>query len=194
LPDWLDYNGFTWLPKPTKEVIDANGNRKLNGNMDIELQSMRCSLPTASITSCFSPATAILEAVQRRGVRVIVVSTISSQPPMIADELRRQADEFADLTDLQSGIGRSPIVRAIPREASLRTALRPPAAAVKRRPRAWGCQGLTDFQSGRLRGNLRLRREVRCPVCPFYDNPDYRLARSMIVKLVGWAISSKIPR
>jgi uncharacterized LabA/DUF88 family protein len=44
---------------------------------------------------------------QQRGVSVAVVSTISSQPPMIADELRRQADEFLDLLELKSVVGRS---------------------------------------------------------------------------------------
>ncbi|MGO8914062.1 MAG: NYN domain-containing protein, partial [Bradyrhizobium sp.] len=48
----------------------------------------------------------LVEAVQRRGVRVTVVSTISSQPPMIADELRRQADVFTDLVELQPKLGR----------------------------------------------------------------------------------------
>src|ERR687892_1614928 len=48
----------------------------------------------------------LVEAVQRRGVRVTVVSTISSQPPMIADELRRQADVFTDLAELRSKLGR----------------------------------------------------------------------------------------
>src|SRR5271169_4340836 len=42
-----------------------------------------------------------VEAVQRRGVHVTVISTISSQPPMIADELRRQADVRADIHDGQ---------------------------------------------------------------------------------------------
>ena len=49
----------------------------------------------------------LVEAVQRRGVRVTVVSTISSQPPMIADELRRQADAFVDLIELLPRIARS---------------------------------------------------------------------------------------
>jgi uncharacterized LabA/DUF88 family protein len=98
-----------WLPKPAKEFIDANGNGKLNSNMDINAMK----LLTASITSGFSPAAEIFEAVQRRGVRVIVISTISSQPSMIADEPRRRADEFADLADLQSRIGRGPIERVI---------------------------------------------------------------------------------
>ncbi|MGB6658023.1 MAG: NYN domain-containing protein, partial [Xanthobacteraceae bacterium] len=50
----------------------------------------------------------LVEAVQRRGVRVIVVSTVSTQPPMVADELRRQADQFVDIMELQSKIGRDP--------------------------------------------------------------------------------------
>lgn len=50
----------------------------------------------------------LVEALQRRGVRVTVVATASSQPPMIADELRRQADVFTDLVELQSKIGRDP--------------------------------------------------------------------------------------
>jgi uncharacterized LabA/DUF88 family protein len=45
-----------------------------------------------------------------------VVSTIASQPPMIADELRRQADVFTDLVELRSKIGRDPSERSGPRE------------------------------------------------------------------------------
>ena len=50
----------------------------------------------------------LVEALQRKGVRVSVVSTIATQPPMIADELRRQADNFIDLEDLRDIIGREP--------------------------------------------------------------------------------------
>jgi uncharacterized LabA/DUF88 family protein len=50
----------------------------------------------------------LVESVQRRGIRVTVVSTIVSQPPMIADELRRQADVFTDLVELQPKVGRAP--------------------------------------------------------------------------------------
>jgi uncharacterized LabA/DUF88 family protein len=49
---------------------------------------------------------ALVEAVQRRGVRVTVVSTIASEPPMIADDFRRQADVFLDLVHLQSKLSR----------------------------------------------------------------------------------------
>ena len=48
----------------------------------------------------------LVEAIQRRGVRVTVVSTISTQPPMVADELRRQADTFVELQELESEICR----------------------------------------------------------------------------------------
>jgi len=47
-----------------------------------------------------------VQAVQAKGVRVIVVSTLKSQPPQIADELRRQADGFVELADLLPEVGR----------------------------------------------------------------------------------------
>ncbi len=119
--DWLDYNGFTVVTKPTKEFIDANGHRKVKGNMDIELtvdaMELADRVDQIVLFSGDGDFRSLVEAVQRRGVRVTVVSTISSQPPMIADELRRQADVFTDLTDLQSRIGRDALDRPTPREA-----------------------------------------------------------------------------
>ena len=50
----------------------------------------------------------LVAAMQRRGVRVTVVSTIATQPPMIAADLRRQADVFIDLTELQPKISLDP--------------------------------------------------------------------------------------
>lgn len=119
LLDWLDYNGFTVVTKPIKEFIDVNGRRKVKGNMDIELAVNAIELADhvdhIVLFSGNGDFRSLVKAVQRRGVRVTVVSTISSQPPVIADELRRQADEFIDLTDLQSRIGRSPLDSATPR-------------------------------------------------------------------------------
>src|SRR4029077_9880636 len=96
LLDWLDYNGFTGVTKPTKEFIDANGHRKVKGNMDIELTVNAMELADLVdhivLFSGDGNFRSLVEAVQRRGVRVTVVSTISSHPPIIADELRRQAD------------------------------------------------------------------------------------------------------
>jgi uncharacterized LabA/DUF88 family protein len=126
LLDWLDYNGFTVVTKPAKDFTDANGHRKVKGNMDVELavNAMELAEHVDQIVlfsgdGDFRP---LVQAVQRRGVRVTVVSTISSQPPMIADELRRQADVFTDLVDLQSRLGRNPSERPVPRETNQHTA------------------------------------------------------------------------
>jgi uncharacterized LabA/DUF88 family protein len=123
LTDWLNYNGYAVVTKPAKEFVDASGRRKVKGNMDIELAVNAMELAEHidqmvlfSGDGDFRP---LVEAVQRRGVHVTVVSTLVSQPPMIADELRRQADVFTDLTELQSMIGRDPAERPIPREVRL---------------------------------------------------------------------------
>ena len=120
LIDWLDYNGFTVVTKLTKEFIDATGRRKVKGNMDIELAvdalELAQHLDEMVLFSGDGDFRSLVEAVQRRGVRVTVVSTISSHPPMIADELRRQADVFTDLMELKSKIGRDPSERPPPRE------------------------------------------------------------------------------
>src|SRR6476619_4054956 len=96
LIDWLDYNGYTVVTKATKEFTHASGRRKVKGNMDIELavDAMELAEHVDQIVlfSGDGDFRSLVEAVQRRGVRVTVVSTIASQPPMIADELRRQAD------------------------------------------------------------------------------------------------------
>ncbi len=120
LIDWLDYNGYTVVTKATKEYIDASGRRKVRGNMDVELAVDALELAEhvdqIVLFSGDGDFRCLVEALQRRGVRVTVVSTISSQPPMIADELRRQADVFTDLTELKSKIGRDPSERPPARE------------------------------------------------------------------------------
>ena len=112
LIDWLDYNGYTVVTKATKEFVDQTGRRKVKGNMDIELavgaMEIAPHIDQMVLFSGDGDFTKLVEAVQRRGVRVIVVSTISTQPPMVADELRRQADEFVDIITLQNKIGRDP--------------------------------------------------------------------------------------
>ena len=112
LVDWLDYNGYTMVTKPTKEFTDATGRRKIKGNMDIELaidvMEMAERLDHVVLFSGDGDFRRLVEAVQRRGVRVSVVSTMRSQPPIIADELRRQADFFIELDDLAPRISRQP--------------------------------------------------------------------------------------
>ena len=142
LIDWLDYNGYSVVTKATKEFVDQTGRRKVKGNMDIELAVDAMELaPHIDQMVLFSgdgDFRSLVEAVQRRGVRVIVVSTVSTQPPMVADELRRQADQFVDIIELRSKIGRDPNERP-PREprggeqsqGAERTARRPaPHAAI----------------------------------------------------------------
>ena len=112
LVDWLDYNGYTLITKPTKEFTDSMGRRKVKGDMDIEIavDMMELSdvLDHAVLFSGDGDFRRVIEAIQRKGVLVTVVSTIRSQPPMIADELRRQADSFIELQDIEPLIAREP--------------------------------------------------------------------------------------
>lgn len=112
LIDWLDYNGYHVVTKPAKEFYDSHGRRKVKGNMDIELAVDAMELaPRVDHIVLFSgdgDFRPLVESLQRQGVRVSVVSTIRSQPPMISDDLRRQADNFIELEDLRDVIGRPP--------------------------------------------------------------------------------------
>jgi len=116
LIDWLDYNGYTVVTKPTKEFVDSTGRRKIKGNMDIELavhaMEMSESIDHFVLFSGDGDFRSLVEALQRRGKKVSVISTLATQPPMIADELRRQADHFVDLASLRSQVGRDPAERA----------------------------------------------------------------------------------
>jgi uncharacterized LabA/DUF88 family protein len=119
LIDWLDYNGYAVVTKPVKEFTDSMGRRKVKGNMDIELAVDAMELaPFIDHMVLFSgdgDFRSLVEAMQRKGVKVSVISTVTSQPPMIADDLRRQADVFLDLADLQGKIGRD-VGERTPRE------------------------------------------------------------------------------
>src|SRR5205807_9990478 len=115
LIDCLDYTGYSVVTKATKEFVDQAGRRKVKGNMDIELavdaMEIAGHIDQMVLFSGDGDFRSLVEAVQRRGVRVTVVSTVTTQPPMVADELRRQADEFVDIVQLQSKIGRDPTER-----------------------------------------------------------------------------------
>jgi uncharacterized LabA/DUF88 family protein len=104
LTDWLAYNGYSLVTKPAKEFNDALGRRRIKGNMDIELAidmlELAPKIDHAVLFSGDSDFRRLVEAVQRKGVRVSVISTIKTNPPMIADELRRQADQFAELSEI----------------------------------------------------------------------------------------------
>lgn len=123
LIDWLDYNGYTIVTKPIKEFYDSMGRRKVKGSMDIELaidaMAMADHIDHMVLFSGDGDFKRLVEAMQRKGKKVTVISTITTQPPMVADELRRQADQFVDLADLSSEIGR-PQGDRTPREPGFR--------------------------------------------------------------------------
>jgi len=110
LIDWLDYNGFSLVTKAAKEYTDATGRRKVKGDMDIEIavdvMQMAESLDHIVLFSGDGDFRRLVEAVQRKGCRVTVVSTVKSQPPMLSDDLRRQADIFMELEQLSQTIAR----------------------------------------------------------------------------------------
>ena len=125
LIDWLDYNGYTMVTKPTKEFTDSSGRRKIKGNMDTELTvgalTLAENLDHIVIFSGDGDFRALVEALQYRGKRVSVVSTLVTSPPMVADDLRRQADQFVEIKELARIIGRNEpaLVRADEREDEL---------------------------------------------------------------------------
>lgn len=110
LVDWLDYNGFTMVTKPVRRYTDASGHTRTKGNMDVEIAvdmlSMAPNIDHAVLFSGDGDFRYLVEAVQDKGVRVSVVSTLKSQPPQAADDLRRAADQFVDLADLMDVFGR----------------------------------------------------------------------------------------
>lgn len=124
LIDWLGYNGFSLVTKPVKRFTDAQGHTRTKGNMDIEIAvdmlELAPRIDHAILFSGDGDFRRLVQAVQSKGVRVTIVSTLKSQPPMIADELRRQADDFVELADLLQEYGRprtpatTPTVRTFP--------------------------------------------------------------------------------
>lgn len=113
LVDWLDYNGYSMVTKPAREFTDAQGRKKVKGNMDIELavdmMEIADKVDHIILFSGDGDFRRLLEAVQRKGVRVTVVSSIKTSPPMVADDLRRQADHFLDLDILADYIARDTV-------------------------------------------------------------------------------------
>ena len=121
LIDWLDYNGYTVVTKPAREFTDSAGRRKIKGNMDMELAIDALEIAQMAdhvvLFSGDGDFRSLVAALQRRGRRVTVASTISTQPPMVADDLRRQADQFLDLAALREEVGRPVSMRPSMRAA-----------------------------------------------------------------------------
>jgi len=110
LVDWLAYNGFNVVKKPAREFVDREGRKRVRGNMDVELAvDMLEAAAYCDHIVLFSgngDFRRLVEAVKTKGVRVSVVSTMNATPPMISDDLRREADTFIELTDLGDLVAR----------------------------------------------------------------------------------------
>ncbi len=136
LVDWLDYNGYTVVTKAAREFTDAMGRRRIKGNMDIELTidalNLAGKVDQIYIMSGDGDFRPLVEELQRRGVRVSIVSTVASQPPMVSDELRRQCDEFIDIASLK--VKRDPAERPL-RDAGVERTVRAgaPSPGLERR-------------------------------------------------------------
>ncbi|MBB2201230.1 LabA-like NYN domain-containing protein [Gluconacetobacter tumulisoli] len=104
LTDWLVYNGYFLVTKTAREFVDQNGRRRVKGSMDIELavdmMEMASKIDHAVLFSGDADFRRLLESVQRQGVRTSVISSVRTTPPLIGDDLRRQADQFIDLADI----------------------------------------------------------------------------------------------
>jgi len=110
LVDWLDYNGFTMVTKSARSYTDAQGRKRWRGDMKIEMAvdmlEMASHADHIVLFSGDGDFCRLVEAVQAKGARVTVVSTVKSQPPQASDDLRRQCDDFVDLNDLAAIVGR----------------------------------------------------------------------------------------
>jgi uncharacterized LabA/DUF88 family protein len=134
LVDWLDYNGYSLVTKTAREYTDSQGRKRWRGDMDIEVAcdmlEIADRIDHVVLFSGDGDFRRLVESVQRKGVRVTVVSTVKSQPPMASDDLRRQADAFVDLADLANVIGR-PARAPLPRFIS-----DPAGSSAEREPNA----------------------------------------------------------
>lgn len=110
LVDWLDYNGYTLVTKPAKEFTDSAGRRRIRNSIDVELavdvMELARKVDHIVLLTGDGGYRRLIEAVQRQGTQVTVISTVSVNPPLVADEIRRQADNFVDLAGLRAEIAR----------------------------------------------------------------------------------------
>lgn len=110
LVDWLDYNGYNMVTKLAREFTDASGKRRFRGSIDVELTvdllTLAPRIDSAVIFTGNGDFRRAIEATQQQGVKVTLVSSVKTQPAMVGDDIRRQADQFIDLADLQKEIGR----------------------------------------------------------------------------------------
>ena len=110
LVDWLNYNGYQVISKPAKSYTDRDGRHRIKGNMDIEIavDMVEMAEHVDHIVLCSGDGDfrAAVETCQRKGTRVTVISSMRTKPSMLADDLRRQANDVIELSDMEELIGR----------------------------------------------------------------------------------------
>jgi uncharacterized LabA/DUF88 family protein len=121
LIDWLDYNGFQITTKAMREFTDNNGQRRrvrpsLDVDLTVDAMTLAEKVNHIVLFSGDGNYRALVEALQRKGVKVTVVSSLKTNPSMVSDELRRTADHFLDLADLTERLCRDPSDRPVRRE------------------------------------------------------------------------------
>jgi uncharacterized LabA/DUF88 family protein len=99
------------VTKSAREHNDGEGRRTFKRNIGVELSvdaiELAKHVDQIVLFSGDRDLRRLVEAIQGRGCRVMVVSSLRTSSPMIADELRRQADEFLELDNLRAIIGRT---------------------------------------------------------------------------------------
>jgi uncharacterized LabA/DUF88 family protein len=121
LIDWLDYNGFQITTKAMREFTDNNGQRRrvrpsLDVDLTVDAMTLAEKVNHIVLFSGDGNYRALVEALQKKGVKVTVVSSLKTNPSMVSDELRRTADHFLDLADLTERLCRDPSDRPVRRE------------------------------------------------------------------------------
>jgi len=103
LVDWLSYNEYRTITKPMREFRDSEGRIRQKGNLQVEIAvEMMEATQFADHMILFSgdgDLEHVVDAVQRRGVKVTVASTVRLSPLPISGDLRRIVDRFIDLSD-----------------------------------------------------------------------------------------------
>ncbi|WP_322896266.1 NYN domain-containing protein [Yoonia sp. 67] len=112
LVDWLSYNGFNLVTNYVKDGNDSFGRQVTKGNIEVNMAvdalDLAPRLDHAVLVTGNGHLTPLVASLQRKGVRVTILSTVQGQPTLLSDELRRQADNFVELNELRELIGRPP--------------------------------------------------------------------------------------
>lgn len=111
LSDWLDYNGYTTvacsgLDDGGDQTVRRRNKNFLNVRLTVDALEISPAVDHIVIFSGDSVLGPLVDALKWRGRRVSIISTLLLKPPMVADDLRRRADQFIDLADIAPALAR----------------------------------------------------------------------------------------